>query len=128
MRSRRSDHLLENFGNNFFRNIFLAGIASRIDNAASIISGVSRFAVQAGRSYICAMDPRDKRIDKWPRSHSSPSLNSPCATACVADFAPASTMRIDELFAEIIPTEDEFAAILKHSCEIGEAMAKELGD
>jgi hypothetical protein len=34
--------------------------------------------------------------------------------------------RIDELFAAIKPDEDEYAAILRHAREIGEAMEREL--
>ena len=34
--------------------------------------------------------------------------------------------RIDKLFAQIAPSGDEYAAILRHAREIGEAMEQEL--
>jgi hypothetical protein len=38
----------------------------------------------------------------------------------------AFSRRVDELFALIGPSQDEFAAILRHSRAIGEAMEREL--
>jgi len=72
----------------------------------------------------------DPTIDRWLRRHQPRTeLAMRCSMRSQFDAAndnAAFNARIDELFAAINPSEDEYAAILRSAREIGVALAKVL--
>jgi hypothetical protein len=75
-------------------------------------------------------NPTDPKIDRWLRKQPA-RVELAMRYAIRGRFMRqggmlAHTARINELFAMLNPSEDEFAAILRHSREIGAAMEREL--
>ena len=75
-----------------------------------------------------AINPTDPAVDRWLRRHQPRTeLAFRCSMCAQFDAAKNSTAfaaRIDELFAAIHPTKDEYAAILSSAAEIGSALAR----
>ena len=74
----------------------------------------------------------DPTIDRWLRRHQPRTeLAMRCSIRTQFDAAKIAApfnARIDELFAAIHPSEDEYAAILSRAREIGSALTKLLAD
>jgi len=72
----------------------------------------------------------DPTIDRWLRRHQPRTeLALRCSMRAQIEAAKnnaAFNARIDELFATIHPSEDEYAAILSRARELGSALAKVL--
>jgi hypothetical protein len=76
-------------------------------------------------------DPSDPKLDRWLRTH-PPRLELALRYAMRGRFRNIIARhhfnaRIDELFGQIAPDGDEYAAILRHARELSEAMERELG-
>jgi len=68
-------------------------------------------------------------IDRWLRKQ-PPRIELALRYSIRARFRigdRAMTARIDELFGVIKPSEDEYAAIVRRACEIGQAMDGQIG-
>jgi hypothetical protein len=92
--------------------------------AASIPSAMPAKAVRT-------TDPRDPRIDRWLRRQ-PPRIELALRYAVRGRFRNlddhrAFDSRLNELFEPIAPDEDEYAAILSHAREIGQAMSRQIG-
>jgi hypothetical protein len=75
-------------------------------------------------------NPSDPKLDRWLRKQ-PPRLELALRYAMRGRFRNIIarhhfSARIDELFGQLAPDGDEYAAILRHAREIGEAMEKEL--
>jgi hypothetical protein len=92
-----------------------------------------RFDAAASPCYQVAVhvtDPSDPNLDRWLREQ-SPKVELALRYAIRGRFRnPAARRaydaRVDELFGRIAPDADEYAAILRHAREIGEAMEREV--
>jgi hypothetical protein len=77
-------------------------------------------------------DPTDPKIDRWLRQQ-PPKVELALRYSMRGRFRNIIARhhfnaRIDELFAQIAPSGDEYAAILRHAREIGEALERDLAD
>ena len=74
-----------------------------------------------------ATNPTDLKIDCWLRSQVP--RTEPTLLYSLRDWFryDAMTARIDEPFANLKPTEDELAAIMRHSREKGQAIDGQIG-
>jgi len=75
-----------------------------------------------------ADNPADPTIDRWLRRHRPRTELALRCSACgqfnAAKNSATFTARIDELFAAINPSEDDYAVILLRAREIGPALVK----
>ena len=76
-------------------------------------------------------NPSDPKLDLWLRTQ-PPRVELALRYAIRGRFRNvvarhAFNARVDELFGQIAPDGDDYAAILRHAREIGEAMEREIG-
>ncbi len=74
-------------------------------------------------------DPSDPKLDRWLRTQ-PPRVELALRYAIRGRFRNVAARRVfnarvDELFGQIAPDGDDYAAILRHAREIGEAMERE---
>ena len=77
------------------------------------------------------IDPSDPKFDLWLRTQ-PPRVELALRYAirgCFRNVAArrACNARVDELFGQIAPDGDDYASILRHAQEIGEAIDREIG-